>query len=570
MKWEIKPKIEGEFFKGVDYPPLILQLLKNRGINTPELAQQFLEPSSQNEFAPTDFKQMTEATDLLISHIKAGHKIVVCGDYDADGVTASALLVETLRVLKAEVEVFIPSRFGQGYGLSKNIIDEVAAAGAKILVTVDNGIRAKKEIAYARELGLEAIVTDHHQGTKEIADRPDCIVIDPILPDETYPFKFLCGVGVAYKLAEALIDRAQLADELKQKLKNRIWDLVAIGTVADCVSLMGENRWLVKRGLEMINAKPRLGLAELLRVAKLAAPINEWQIGWQIAPRLNAAGRLKHATAAYELLLTQDAAQARIMAADLNEQNLQRQVITEEISLACEKMINESQLGDKFLAATAPALRGQEKSWSEGVIGLVAGRVVEKYHRPAVVITMSDGKIKGSGRSMDDFDITAALEQCKDYLERYGGHKMACGFTVKNQEALPGFIKKMKEIANAQLTDEELVSVLAIDAELPLEQLDFSVLNWLNKFAPFGQDNPQPKFVAYNQTIQEIVTMGSDKQHIKLRLANIWVLGFSRAKEWQNLAINDKIDLVYTPEINQFNGRQELQARAVDLKPINQ
>lgn len=577
------PKIKETFIKeNPRFSRVILQLLYNRGIKEAEKMEEFLNPDYEKyNYDPFIFKYMSAACDLIIKHIKQGNKIVVYGDYDADGVTASAVLAETLALLKAKVEVYIPDRISEGYGLNKSAIDEVAKNGVKLIVTVDNGIRNKEEIKYAKNLGLDIIITDHHEAPEEKDDLPDCLLINPMI--DKYPTKDLAGVGVAFKVASALIRKSNLKEEIKQKIEEKSLDLVAIGTVADLVNLTGENRILVKKGLDILNQKKRLGLALLIKQAQINGErkICSWNISWQIAPRLNSAGRLEHANTAYELLITKDKEEAEVIARRLNDKNVDRQKMTDEITESCRKIVNKELINDKILILISPNLAGGDKSsgWSEGVVGLVAGRLCEEYSRPALVITQSKGEIKGSGRSIEEFNIGRAVEDSKEFLLKFGGHAQACGFSLLDKESLSGFMKKMKKIAGEQLKDVSLKVKILVDAELDIKELDEDLVNDLEKFEPFGEGNARPIFLSRNLDIRDIINMGANGQHIKFRVnaplnvANgnltgrgYWALGFGQAEKWKDLRIGDKVDMVYYVEFNEFNGRREIQMKVIDIK----
>jgi len=568
--WQVKPSMPENFLNEyVGLLPIIRQLLYNRGLTTKSEVDYFLNPNSQSEqFDPFLFKNMQAAIDLTISHIKARHKIVVCGDYDADGVSASAIMTEVLRSLKANVEVWIPSRFGQGYGLNKEIIEELKANDFSLIITVDNGIRSKSEVEYAKSLGLDIIITDHHEGPLTDDELPDCLVIDPILKTENYPFKYLCGAGVAYKFALALISLSTLSLEDKEKLNQKFLDLAAVGTIADCVSLLGENRLLAIEGLKIINRRPRLGLRELMNVCNLTiGEINEWNLGWQIVPRLNVAGRLDHANTAYELLITDDVVEAQKISRELNEKNIDRQKLTEVIVNEATAMFNQTQKDELLLIAVAPDLNDGKSTWSEGVIGLAAGRLCEKFAKPCLVITKSEGQIKGSGRSVEPFNIVGPLEAASEQLSRYGGHKMACGFSIKDEVALDKFIEIARTYAKQELKGIDLTPSLKIDAEINLREVNNDFIEMVERLAPYGQDNPEPIFKS-RAKIEEIMVMGKDKTHIKFRLNGKWALAFGRAELLKDLKINDEIDVVYTVCFNIFNGRREAQLKIVELKKL--
>lgn len=571
--WLVLPQAPQNFFEShKNFTPIVSQLLFNRGLLTNNEIEYFFNPETQAEsFNPFLFKDMEAAISLVIKHIKKGSNIVVCGDYDADGVTSSALLVETLQILKAQVEVWIPSRFGEGYGLNKNIVSELKEHNTTLIITVDNGVRAKEEIVLAQSLGMDVIVTDHHEGPADESELPPCLLINPILSRETYPFKYLCGAGVAYKFASSLISRSTLSDSEKIILKNRLVDLAAIGTISDCVSLLGENRLIVAQGLELINQKPRRGLKELLEVAMVNSDdINTWNISWQITPRLNAAGRIDHANTAYALFMSTSSEEARQLALELNEKNIERQKMTEEIMKSGIALVETEQVNEKLLVVVSPDLRegieSTKESWPEGIIGLVAGRIAERFSKPCFVICKSEGKIKGSGRSIESFDLGASLEIGKEHLERFGGHKMACGFTIKTEADLLPFISKIRKVAESELANKDLSPSVHIDVETPINAITMELLEDLKKFKPYGQDNPEPKFVSFNVLVEDSMIMGQDKKHIKFRFNNYWAVAFNKAEEWKNITVGQKVDLVYTISLNIFNNRRDLQLKIVDLR----
>jgi len=573
--WKILPEVSEDFAKRYkNYNRIILQLLVNRRLITDRQIEKFLDPDWQKDLLdPFLFKKMDAACDLIIKHIKSGSNLTVYGDYDADGVTAAAVLAEILKSLGAKVNVYLPARVTEGYGLNKKAIDELVKARVKLIITVDTGIRNKEEVDYAKNLGLDIIITDHHTAPQE-KDLPGCLIINPMV--ENIPEINLAGVGVAFKLVKALITKSNLDEEKKGKLAERVLDLVAVGTVADCVSLLGENRILVIEGLKILNQQNRVGLKELMEVAQiynLNKKINALNIGWQIAPRLNSAGRLDHANTAYELLITKDKKEAQALAVKLNEKNKERQKITDEIVERFKIFIDKNLLEDKILviySGDLPKIK-KECNWCpEGVVGLVAGRLCDFYSRPALVITKSNDEIKGSGRSIDEFDIIKAIERLKKYFSRFGGHAKACGFSFKNGEnEIAKFTKEIKALADQQLKNIELRPKIMIEKELTIEEIDDNLVSTLEKFEPFGEDNPRPKFISRNLEIRDKIIMGIDGQHVKFRLSNFWAVAFSQADKWQELRIGDRVDVVYYLERNEFNGRSEVQMKIVDIKLNN-
>jgi len=574
-EWQVAPEISDKILKKYpEYNRVILQLLNNRGLKEKEEIKMFLEGKYEDAHDPLKFKDMKEAVDLAIKHVKAKNKILVYGDYDADGVTASVVLVETLKTLKANVDVYIPFRTTEGYGMNKNALDEAKEKGVKLVITVDTGIRNTDEVEYAKEIGLDVIITDHHAAPEEKKKWPKCLVINPNLEGEGYPFKYLAGVGVAFKFATAIIDRAKLGRDDKKKLEERILDLVAIGTITDLVVLREENRILVKKGLEILNKTKRVGVQELVSVSQLnnGKLLDTWNIGFQLGPRLNAAGRLDHANTAYELLITKDRVEAKRLAQALNNRNFERQMITEKITEeiigALEK--NQECLKDKIIIAVTG--HGVEKeAWNEGVVGLIAGRVAEKFYLPALVITVgSKGEFKGSGRSISEFNLIKAVEECSKFLYKYGGHPAACGFSLEEKN-LNSFMEAIRKIAKRELGKLELKPKIKIDAEIDLAEVDEKFIKELEKFAPFGPGNEKPKFVSKKILVMDIMRMGAQNQHIKLRVKSeesslIYAIGFGQSEQWKHLKIGDKIDIVYYPEINEYNGRRDAQLKIIDIK----
>ncbi|MFA6107051.1 MAG: single-stranded-DNA-specific exonuclease RecJ [Patescibacteria group bacterium] len=574
-KWQIAPEINDEIMKKYpEYNRVILQLLLNRGLNAREDMEEFLNDGYEKLHDPAKFNDMTAAVALVIKHIKEKNKILVYGDYDADGVTASAVMTETLNTLKADSGVYIPFRTTEGYGLNKSALEEAKNNGVKLVITVDTGIRNAAEVRYAKELGLDVIVTDHHSAPEDKKNWPECLIINASLTEEKYPFKFLAGVGTAFKLASAIIAASSLSGEDKEKLKERILDLVAIGTVTDMVVLRGENRILVKKGLEVLNKTKRIGLKELINISQInnGKTLDSWNIGFQLGPRLNAAGRLDHANTAYELLVTLDAEEAKTLAQSLNSRNMERQMITEKIT---EEIIADleadSKRADKKIIIAVADKGIEKKAWNEGVVGLIAGRIAEKYYLPALVITVgSGGEYKGSGRSIEEFNLIHAIERCSQYLDKYGGHPAACGFSFK-KENLDNFKKMMEEIAESELGKLNLRPKIKVDAEVDLAEINEYFIKELEKFAPFGAGNEKPKLVSRNLLVMDIIRMGADNQHLKLRLKSensglIYAIGFGQAAERKDLRIGDKIDLVYYAEINDYNGRREAQLKIIDVK----
>lgn len=582
--WQLAGAPPAEYlsqFEGIN--PLILGLLYERGLKSREEVEEFLNPSSLEFFSegylkkydPFLFKDMAPAVEKIISYIKAGEKIMIYGDYDADGVTASTLLFEILSILKAKVDIYLPNRVTEGYGLNKVALEKISQDGFKLIITVDTATRNKEEVIYGQSLGLDFIITDHHALPEEESDLPPCLFINCANQKEAYPVKNLAGVGVAFKLATALVMKSTLSQEDKKKILERELDVLAIGTISDLVALLSENRLLTNHGLMILNRYKRLGLLELIKAAGLnpANRLDAWSIGFQIGPRLNSASRLEHANTALALLLSKDEREAEALALDLNQKNASRQKITEEIVAEVEKQITEKGFKNIIFGVFGGE---EEDSWSEGVIGLVAGRISEKYYRPTLIITKTKDGYKGSGRSVEEFNLIEAIESLSEVVDKYGGHPMAAGFSLYSDENLEKFLFGLEKIAEEKLAGLNLQPKLKLDAVLDLKELKRSFLEELDKLAPYGQHNPQPRFASYNLSVLDKTVMGSDKQHVKFRLSqaddpefhSFPALAFNKAKDYEDINPGDMVNLAYYLEINGFNGRSEIQLKIIDIKKL--
>jgi single-stranded-DNA-specific exonuclease len=559
--WNILPSAPEDFFdKYPNYDRVVLQLLYNRGITEEGEISDFLNPDLEKIHDPFVLKDMAESVERIIGCIKEGKKILIYGDYDADGITSSSLLFSLLHKLKADVSVYIPDRVIEGYGLNKEAIDKFAERGVDLIITVDTGIRNREEVEYASDKGLEVIVTDHHIPAED--DLPNCLIINPHLDREEYGCEFLAGVGVAFKLAQALIIRSTLADNDKDALIKTCLDLVAVGTVADCVPLLDENRVLVKQGLSVLNQTTRSGLLALIDVAGLSKNKKElqaWNIGFQIAPRLNASGRIGEVADAVDLLLAEKDKEAKNIAVKLDQENAKRQEITEEIVSSIEEKIESGEIGQGQVIVAVGS------DWNEGVVGLAAGRICERYYKPTLVITRAGGEYKGSGRSIDELNMIEAVSECADLLDKYGGHAKACGFSL-SQANLEAFSEKINKIAEKKLKGVELRPKLAIDAELDINEVDDELVNRVESLSPFGEGNPLPVFVSRDVCIKNIVTMGNDGRHIKFRFNGYWALAFGKAEAWKGFKIGDRVDIVYSVEFNNFNGNTQAQLKLWDIR----
>ncbi|MFH1890011.1 MAG: single-stranded-DNA-specific exonuclease RecJ [Candidatus Kuenenbacteria bacterium] len=566
-KWKIKPVCTQEFSeKFPEINGVVLQLLYNRGLKTQNEIDQFLGPDYlKDQHDPFLFNDMDKATARILESISKEERIVVYGDYDVDGVTSCSLLYNTLKRAGANyLGVYIPDRMKEGYGLNKEAIKDIANQGTKLVITVDCGISGKEEIDLAKELGMDVIVTDHHQEPAELPDKTYAIIC-PTLKKEKYPFADLAGVGVAFKLAQALLRK----DEKQDNTAYEKWllDLVALGTVADCVPLLGENRTLVKWGLLVINKTQRLGLQELITASSIYKEIDTRTIGFQIAPRINAAGRMDHANTAFELLTTDDEAESLAIAIDLNQKNKNRQKATEEMMKISLEQIGEPNEQDKILFSCYDG-------WSAGLVGLVAGKLADQFSRPVIVFGKMGDKYVGSGRSIPEFDITAALGKYSDLLKDFGGHAQACGLTVVGEKNYIKFIDKMRKIAGEKLAKVVLAPHIDIEAEINLNEANWELVDELDKFEPFGEGNEKPFFVSRNLMVVDIATMGAQNQHARLLLKGDAkepkkFVAFNMTGELiGKIKIDNKVDAVFEILINEWNGNREIEFKVKDIKLI--
>ncbi|MEM4723464.1 MAG: single-stranded-DNA-specific exonuclease RecJ, partial [Candidatus Hadarchaeum sp.] len=475
-----------------------------------------------------------------------------------------ALLVSTLRALGAQAIPYIPNRMDEGYGLNIPALETLAGQGIKLVVTVDCGVRSIKEASFARKRGLDLIITDHHAVGEGLP--PAIAVIDPRREDDPYPFKHLAGVGLAFKLAQALLRAESRVPVSKAKAllqEEELLDLVALGTVADLAPLIGENRTLVCRGLEQLQKAQRPGIAAMLEEAGLRPEqVDATAIGFVLGPRLNAAGRLDHAMASYRLLTTTSADEAVSLAQQLGAQNRERQQrMNEMVEKARQEVLAQ---GDDWIYILA------DPAYTVGIAGLVASRITEEFHRPTLVIALEEGQSKGSARSISAFHITKALDECKDLLVKHGGHAAAAGFTIKNDN-LDAFCARLREIAKDQLTTEDLVPVLKIDAALPLTGANGETLALIEELQPFGVGNPKPTFVTYNVQVRDCRPISTERGGAKLKLSDgvaVWdavVFGEIAAENFAH-----HIDVVYTLQSNAWNGRQWIELVVKDLRPTAQ
>ncbi|MBI5838468.1 MAG: single-stranded-DNA-specific exonuclease RecJ [Chloroflexi bacterium] len=567
-RWLIPPPITPEADSNLAaFPSLLKQILFNRGYATDAEARAFLKAAADFNTDPLQMKGMCEAVERIRFAIEHREPIAIYGDYDVDGVTATALLVQTLRGLDADVRGYIPNRFEEGYGLNKDALDSLKADGVKLVITVDCGIRSPDEALHARTIGLDLVISDHHHPAE--GDLPPALaVINPKQHGDPYPDKDLAGVGIAYKIAEALLngEKRETSNEKQGNSSlvtlNSLLDLVALGTVADLAPLVGENRVLVRRGLRQMRETTRQGLFSLAAVAELTlSKVTAMNIGFMLGPRLNAAGRLKEALAAFELLTTNDVFVAGQLAQQLDMQNRERQRITREMQSQAEAMALADD-PDAYLLFAA------HENFNSGVVGLAASRLTETYYRPAIVAARGPEETRGSCRSIPEFHITDALDQCADLLVRHGGHAAAAGFTVRN-ENLSELVARLKALAKEKLAETDLRPTVTADAEVSLTQIRPELIKHLSYLEPTGYGNPDAAFVARNVKVKSSRTVGADAKHLKLSLEDENgyahdAIGF-RLGHWQK-NMPPRVDILFTYEPNEYNGRTSYQLNLKDIK----
>lgn len=571
--WITKPSAPKEFHE--EFPeihPVILDLLYDREIRTEEAMEQFLHPRYEEDVLdPFLFDQMEIAVKRVFNAIAAKERIVIHGDYDADGLSGAVILSTTLEKLGADdVDVFLPHREKDGYGINTNTINLLHEQGTKLMITCDCGISNIEEIKEAKALGIDVIVTDHHETKPEL---PPCIILHPKVPGESYPFKHLAGGGVAFKLAQGLLQTMAKKEPEKAKeyeaFEKWLLDMVAVASVADMVPLIGENRTLVKYGLIVLEKVKRIGMKAILQQAGVIKDgvipqMTTYQIGFVIGPRMNAAGRMAHANAAYATLMADNEIDAMKLAEELEITNRERRNLTDGIFKQVVKEVGELSDEPSVVVAKNP-------EWPMGVVGLIAGRVMDKLHRPVFILGQFDGKIAGSGRSIEGFDCTVALEKSKDLLLKYGGHPRACGFTIADNKHFDALIERFNAYAKESLTKEDLIPKLELDAELSITDLTWEFSDALEELKPFGQGNPEPLFVSKACEVVECRGVGKEAKHLSLVVTHDGKrlrkgIAFSQ-KDWvEKLQVGDKIDLVYTLDINEWNGNREIQLMIKEIR----
>jgi len=543
--------VPDEYLSASALPPLIAQLLYNRGVK-PEEIEPFLSADRRLKGDPFLLPDISQAISRVYKAVLSREKIAIYGDFDVDGVTAIVILVEGLSRLGAEVIPYIPDRVNEGHGLKISALEKLQAQGANLVITVDCGVTDLKEVKQAQDMGMDMIITDHHI---PLGSLPRAIaVVDPKRKDSLYPFPDLAGAGVAFKLLQALFHK-----DSREQWLTRLLDLVILATVTDLVTLVGENRYLVKEGLRELNNSSRVGIQEMVKLAGLKpGELDAEDISWILGPRLNAAGRMNNASTSYQLLTTQSSEEARLLALELEQKNAERQKLTNEVlSRAREKLAAKLHL---------PVLMESDESFSIGVIGLVAGKLVDEFYKPAIIINLGPELCQGSCRSIAEFDIASALAECHDLLTAFGGHPLAAGFTVARRN-LAQLEQRLVKLATDKLSHLDLHPELVIDAELPLTVLAGDTFNLIQKLSPFGRGNPQPTFLTRQVEVIECRNFGKQGEWLRLKLRQghiTWqAVDFESQKKREE--IPSHIDIVYNLEKSRWNGEEVLRLSLLDF-----
>jgi single-stranded-DNA-specific exonuclease len=565
-RWNIfpcPPELRDKLSKELDVPSLVAQLLIKRGITDHRAGERFLSPSLKHLQDPFLMKDMDRATDRILQALRNREKITVYGDYDVDGITACALLVDFLCSLGAQASYYIPHRLKEGYGLNAEAVKNLAAQGIHLLISVDCGISDREEIELAQELGIDTIVVDHHEPPP--LPSPAYAVLDPLQADCPFPFKGLAGVGVAFYLTIALRTRLRekgfWRDGVEPNL-HRYLDLVALGTIADIVPLIDVNRVLVKQGLKELRNSVRVGIVALKEVSGIGKEeIQTKHVAFRMAPRLNAGGRMANGQRGVDLLLTKEYEQARRIAESLDQANRERQDIEERTYQEAKEIIERNGLLDQR------SLVLSSNQWHAGVIGIVASRLAEEFWRPTILIAMDGDRGKGSARSIAGFHIYKGLQECADHLVGFGGHKYAAGLTI-SYDKIQAFRDGFEEIARRKLGEEDFSPSLTIDAELDLEEITPDLLRHISRFAPYGPTNPKPLFATKNRSkVYDVRVLARNtlKFHLREGKKTYEVIGFGMGE--LSTELSSELKIAFYPRINDWQGVQRLQLelRAVEI-----
>ncbi|WP_078413882.1 single-stranded-DNA-specific exonuclease RecJ [Priestia abyssalis] len=556
-RWRIQQtnhELIEQFVTTLEITPLIASLLINRGITTIESAEEFLKIDQEPFHDPFLLDGMDKTVERIKQAIEQNEKIMIYGDYDADGVSSTSVLLSALTLLGAEVDFYIPNRFTEGYGPNEQAFRSISEQGYTLVITVDTGISAVNEASLAKELGFDLIITDHHEPGPQLPEA--YTIIHPKKPGSIYPFKELAGVGVAFKLAHALLGEAP----------EHLLELAVIGTIADLVPLQGENRLIASKGLRYLQRTNRPGLQALLRVCGIKQEeVNEDTIGFAIGPRINAVGRLQSADPAVQLLMTTNETEAKELAEEIDELNKERQQLvnemTEEAVSIVERLYPPEQNGVLVIA---------QEGWNAGVVGIVASRLVDRFYRPTIVLSIDQqkGVAKGSARSIEGFDLFANLSTCRDILPHFGGHPMAAGMTLQIKD-VDDLRNRLNTLAYEKLTEEDFIPITTVDTVCKVEDITLSAIEQLRQLAPFGMSNSKPKIMVENVNISSIRKIGADQTHLKLTFEDEGMtvdgVGFGLGRLYDEISPISKISLVGELTINEWNNMRKPQLMIEDI-----
>lgn len=555
-KWEIyqtnEEKVE-ELQEKYKLNRLLSTLLTNRGIIEEAEITKFLNPKRSDFYDPFGMPDMEKAVERILKAIENKEQIIIYGDYDVDGITSVTVLKSFLEERGIQVNVYIPNRLNEGYGLNKTAVEEIVKQGNKLMITVDCGITAVDEVEYAKTFGIETIVTDHHEPAEEL---PKAIaVVDAKRKDNKYECRNLAGVGVVFKLIQAL--SIKLGLDQKEYLK--YLDIVCVGTISDIVPLTDENRVIVKLGLKLVEQTKNLGLKEILQSCGYSK-INSTTISFGVAPRINACGRMGHQEEALNLLLSKDGNEVKELTQKINEYNKTRQEIEKNIYNEAVEQIEKEGLDTKNTIVVSG------KGWHHGVIGIVSSKITELYFKPSILLCEEDGECKGSGRSIPGFDLHEALMECNNTIDKFGGHAMAVGINI-NKEKVEEFKEEFEKIAKEKEVDK-IIPILNLDAEIKLDDVNKEMVDSLKELEPFGEDNKMPIFAFRNLKIDSIRSL-SDGKHLRLSVKDnkniINAIGFNMGTLVDTYRIGDRVDIAGNLEINSFNGVDSIQINIKDI-----
>lgn len=535
----------------------ICQILVNRNIRSYDTAKQFFRPQLTDLHSPWLMKDMQKAVERISTAIEKVERIMVFGDYDVDGTTSVASMYQFLKKQYPNVIFYIPHRYKEGYGVSKKGIDTAHENGVSLIICLDCGIKSVELIAYAKDLGIDFVVCDHHLPDKALP--PAVAILNPKQKDCHYPFKDLCGCGVGFKLMMALAETWQLPNESYLQYL----DLVATAIAADIVSMIGENRILAYYGLQKVNANPCKGIAALMQLAKVTKTITISNLVFIIAPRINAAGRMDDAKKAVQLFLAEDETEAMQLAEQLHDDNSDRKEADSSITEEAIHIIEQS-----VAMQTRKTTVLYQPHWHKGVVGIVASRLIERYYRPTIVLTKSGDVVAGSARSVAGFDLYEAIHACKEHLLGYGGHFAAAGMTLKEDKVL-AFSNAFEQVVNEKITEEQLIPEIIADATIELSALTTGFLNIIDQMEPFGPDNMKPIFWVKGITdtgFSKVVKDAHIKFNVKQNEVIMQGIGFNMANKFDIIANKKPFDMLFHIEMNEFNGEKSLQLKVIDIK----